>query len=68
MQFKLTAICSASILAFASAAAANLNDRTVLNVTQLLLAGLVTDISVSALLVSWSSKGIRKRKPTPQSH
>ncbi|KAF9768312.1 hypothetical protein IL306_014411, partial [Fusarium sp. DS 682] len=68
MQFKLTAICSASILAFVSAAAANLSDRTVLNAAQLLWVGLVTDMSVFALLVSWSSKAIRERKPTPQSH
>ncbi|KAF5687861.1 het-E-1 heterokaryon incompatibility protein [Fusarium denticulatum] len=68
MQFKLTAICSASILAFVSAAAANLSDRTVLNAAQLLWVGLVTDMSVFALLVSWSSQAIRERKPSPQSH
>ncbi|KAF5724929.1 calcium-translocating P-type ATPase [Fusarium mundagurra] len=67
MQFKLAAICSASLLAFVSAVAANLSDRTVLNAAQLLWVGLVTDMSVFAVLVSWSSKAIRERKPTPQS-
>ncbi|KAG5661889.1 hypothetical protein KAF25_004128 [Fusarium avenaceum] len=68
MQFKLAAVYSASILTFVSAVAVNLGDRTVLNAAQLLWVGLVTDLSVFALLVSRPSEAVRRRKPMPKSH
>ncbi|CAJ0549995.1 Ff.00g099250.m01.CDS01 [Fusarium sp. VM40] len=68
MHFQLAAVYSTSILTFVSAAAVNMGDRTVLNASQLLWLGLVTDLSVFALLVSRPSEAVRRQKPIPKSH
>lgn len=62
LQYKLTAIATAAIITFVSAAA---TDKPVFNAVQLLWISLMTDLAVLALIVARPTKEIIDRRPIP---